>query len=179
MFLPSLIIIHYRLCYPVGQGLAVVRNHQTLLVKGVLHIAKLHKHCYGSGIPQYIQITLADRSTEAPARLMLSVFAFESLLNFCCKTFAVFAFRSVVEIYVCLLASRTAVNVDKYSTLIAALILTVEIVYSHTPLLQSFYLIKRNRLAHTGLTLAVLKDVGVADTVFGILNDKIYLCSPL
>lgn len=101
------IIFHNCLSYPVSQGLAVIRNHQTFLVQGILHITKLHKHCDRSSILQNIKITLAYCSTKSSTRLMFSVFTFECLLNFCCKTFAVFAVRGMVKYTsVCLLLER-------------------------------------------------------------------------
>ena len=105
---------------------------------------------------------------------MAVVLGTESPLDFSRQPFSFRTARRMIEIHIGLIISGPTVYMDKYSTLVAALILPVHAVHRITTLLQAGYLIQRNSLSHASFPLAVIQYSLVTNSIFCILNNKMY-----
>ena len=73
LFFPF-IISHNRFRYPFGQRLPVVLQYKALLVAAIPDISQFQVYTRRSSIPEHIQSTFTNRSSEATIRLMPFVF---------------------------------------------------------------------------------------------------------
>ena len=145
-----------------------------MLVETVLDVAQLDKERDGIGIVQHIQTARTDCSGKAAAGLMLLVLVGECLPHLFGQLFTLFVFRLVIKEHIGLLAFAPAVNMNKECPFIGMLLLLGKPIDGSGALIQSFDLIQRNGLAHTGLALAVGEILHIADSIFRILNDDVY-----
>ena len=107
---------------------------------------------------------------------MAVILGTESPLYFPRQSFSFRTARCMIEIHVSLVVPGPTVYMDKYGTLVAALILPVHAVHRITALLQTGYLIQRNGLSHASFPLAVIQNSLVTNSILCILNDKMHFC---
>ena len=107
---------------------------------------QLPGNSYRSRIAKYEQVTFAHRTIESAVGLMAVILGTESPLYFPRQSFSFRTARCMIEIHIGLVVSGPTVYMDKYGTLVAALILPVHAVHRITTLLQTGYLIQRNSL---------------------------------
>ena len=175
LLLPSPIVHHDSLRYPLGECLPVALEHEALLVARVADVAQLKIDPDGLCIAQNVQSTLAHRTIEAPTRLMLLVFGNQRVTHTVGQPFALLAARRVIEEDVRLLALATAVDVHKNGTLVGRLVLLGQLVNLLRTLTEAGHLVEGDSLAHTSLPLAVLQDGTATDAVLLVLNDEVHL----
>ena len=105
---------------------------------------------------------------------MAVILGTESPLDFSRQPFSFRTARCMIEIHIGLVISGPTVYMDKYGTLVAALILPIHAVHRITTLLQAGYLIQRNSLSHASFPLAVIQYSLVTNSILCILNDKMH-----
>ena len=175
LLLPSPIVRHDSLCYPLGECLSVILEHEALLVARVADVAQFEIDPDGLCVAQDVQSTLAHRTIESPTRLMLLIFGNQRVTHTVGQPFALLAARCVIEENVRLLALATAVDVHENGTLVGRLVFLGQLVNLLRTLTEAGVLIERDFLTHTGLPLAVLQDGTAADAVLLVLDDEVHL----
>lgn len=87
------------------------------------------ENSYRSRVAKYEQVTFAHRAIKSAVGLMAVILGTESPLYFPRQLFSFWTARCMIEIHVSLVVPSPTVYMDKYGTLVAALILPVHAVH--------------------------------------------------